>query len=433
MIYEIGDRIIDDTRDLTILDKKYKYYGKYKTWFYKYHCNICGYECEDGYIKGKFAKGVWMGYSAINKGCGCRCCTHKIIIPTINSIRVTHPELSRYFIDDEDMYYSICSNVNVKIKCPDCNYIINDVNLPHFYSNGFHCPICNTTRSVGEKIVGCLLNKLNISFIREYCFPNQRKRYDYYIPDKECIIEVNGKQHYGESFLFNKISKTINQEQIDKYKYDYAIEHGISDYIIIDARISSFDYIVDSIKKSKLAIIYDLSNIVWDDIKKEIFEFNITKEVCDYYNQHPDITLVMLEKKFCLSEATIRSYLKIGDDVGWCNYQTIPTNNLTKEVKHKIKGKYKREKPLFDMSKDTRNNCRPLCYLPEKIFFKSIRLCRENIEKYIGKSIPDSTMRYKLNRDDKDFKYITKREFNNAYNNGEKCYGEPFDEAIVDF
>lgn len=37
MEYNIGDRIIDDKRDITIIDKK-KLTRKY---IYKYRCNIC--------------------------------------------------------------------------------------------------------------------------------------------------------------------------------------------------------------------------------------------------------------------------------------------------------------------------------------------------------------------------------------------------------
>lgn len=49
MEYNIGDRIVDDKHDITIIDKK----KLTRTYIYKYRCNICGYECSDGYRVGK--------------------------------------------------------------------------------------------------------------------------------------------------------------------------------------------------------------------------------------------------------------------------------------------------------------------------------------------------------------------------------------------
>ena len=62
MEYNIGDRIIDDKRDITIIDKK-KLTRKY---IYKYRCNICGYECQDGYRAGKPEKSLWRDELDLN-------------------------------------------------------------------------------------------------------------------------------------------------------------------------------------------------------------------------------------------------------------------------------------------------------------------------------------------------------------------------------
>jgi hypothetical protein len=46
--YEIGQRIIDDKRDITIIDRKKEnspYNKNAIVKYYKYHCNRCEFEC----------------------------------------------------------------------------------------------------------------------------------------------------------------------------------------------------------------------------------------------------------------------------------------------------------------------------------------------------------------------------------------------------
>ena len=71
---------------------------------------------------------------------------------------------------------------------------------------------------------------------------------------------------------------------------------------------------------------FDLSNIDWD--KCDIFGLkNKIKDVCNYWKEHrevnkEDITTTDLSKifKFCIS--TIIKYLKKGEKLGWCNYNS---------------------------------------------------------------------------------------------------------------
>ena len=51
--YNIGDRIKDNNRDLTIIDRRIRN-DKYKQ--YKYRCNKCGYECGESYHDQKYEK-----------------------------------------------------------------------------------------------------------------------------------------------------------------------------------------------------------------------------------------------------------------------------------------------------------------------------------------------------------------------------------------
>lgn len=95
------------------------------------------------------------------------------------------------------------------------------------------CPICNKKRSKGEqKIEQWLLNN-GYSFDIEHSFKwqsNTMRRYDFFVPDYNLIIEYNGEQHYLE----NKYFKTPLEEQqkIDKIKRLEAQENGYN-YLVI--------------------------------------------------------------------------------------------------------------------------------------------------------------------------------------------------------
>ena len=420
MEYNIGDRIIDDKRDITIIDKK-KLTRKY---IYKYRCNICGYECQDGYRAGKPAKGLWRDEWDLNGAKkGCACCTSTIIVPEINSIAATHPELSKYFINGDEYKYTVQSNKRVDVLCPDCGYIKTDYPINLIYNPGFSCPICASSVPVGERILCALLDLQQINFKKEFQFPDSRKRYDFYLPDYNVIIEVNGSQHYVQTS--NTWGSVKEQKENDKYKKQLALNQGISAYIVIDARISDFNHIKESIMNSGLADIISFDNVNWESIEDSINKNGRIKEMCEYWEQHPEATVVDMENKFHKSEKIIYDTLKVGYDMGWCHkrkaihHHTSLHNNW-----------YQRKNPVYDYNVDCNNNAMPIKHIEKNIYFKSIRLAHVYSKKLLDKLIPESTIRYKAKRN-KEFAYVSRIEFNDAYNNGCICVGTPFDEAAL--
>lgn len=75
------------------------------------------------------------------------------------------------------------------------------------------CPKCGDGISYGEKFMYAILLDSGYDFETQHVFSwsngkrngNGRKKYDFYIPSKECIIEMHGVQHYpeyGQDFSF---------------------------------------------------------------------------------------------------------------------------------------------------------------------------------------------------------------------------------------
>lgn len=418
MNYNIGDRILDNKRDLTIIDKRV-FGEKYKTkTYFKYKCNKCGYDCSKAYRYGKEINELWVTNYQLSKGDGCSCCRGITVSPNINSISTLMPELVKYFEDKTDAdKHSISSNKKVKFVCTECGTFSKEASIDHFVKQGFNCPKCSDKVSIGEKIIYLLLSVLNIDFVKEYSFEDSHLRYDFYIPLLSTIIEVHGKQHYNGSFQTYKGGKCLVDEQTnDKLKYELALQNGIEKYIVIDARKSDFDYIQQSII-SELPSLFDLSNIDWFQLKQDVFERNLVKDASIYWENNPTATFKELCSKFHLHRDTIRKYLSIGKSLGWCSSATSINNSH-------FNNPYKYDAP---------NNTMPIKCMDNNTYFKGSCLCSKVSEEVFGFKIGDSTLRHilkglksKSRKIQYSFEYVSKEEFNKAINNGLCCYGSPY-------
>ena len=87
-----------------------------------------------------------------------------------------------------------------------------------------------------EKVVSNLLSQANFSYEREKIFKdcyNGLYRYDFYLPEKNALLEVQGQQHYifTKKFYKNK-SEFLKAQERDRRKISYALAHGMKIYCI---------------------------------------------------------------------------------------------------------------------------------------------------------------------------------------------------------
>lgn len=82
---------------------------------------------------------------------------------------------------------------------------------------------CGCQRSIGEYNIIQVLNNSQITYIKEYCFPNSKLRYDFAILDKNKtvirLIEFDGEQHYENNIKHSGWSTY--------QKYQYTLEHDL--------------------------------------------------------------------------------------------------------------------------------------------------------------------------------------------------------------
>ena len=334
--FNINTRIKDEKRDIVIIDREYrerkriknkKTYIETEKW-YKYKCNICSNE-------------NWIReHSLMKQGCNVCCKSSQKTLKGYNDIATTHPNLIKYFYNEEDAFkYTFGSKRKVKFRCLNCNsissHIIKDY-LKSVINENNICPNCGDGFSYPNKFMYNLLSQTNIEFISEYS-PEwlKRKRFDFYIPSKNLIIEMDGGLGHGNS-THSKSSYTINElAEVDKWKDEQAKIHNLK-VIRIDCNYKDitnrFDYIKNSILKINLLNNLNIKNIDWEKVKKNCLK-SIVKEICEYKNTHENVTLEELSRIFNIGKTTCCRYLNQGRTLGYCTYdKDIYVNSKKKKV-----------------------------------------------------------------------------------------------------
>ena len=340
-IYDIGQKIEDSNRSLTIIDRKrMKNSNGDNIRHYKYKCNRCGFDCGKHYnLKDEEYKDeLWINEYNLKKEKGCSCCANQIAVLGINTIWDT----DRWMIDlgitiEDAKKYTHGSNKKIGVICEKCgnkkNISISDM----FIDKSISCT-CGDGLSYPEKFMISVLNQLNIDFTPQlnkttfkWC---DKYRYDFYLPRYNAIIETHGMQHYKEKCPNSKFTSLKEQESIDKFKETLALCNGINKYIIIDCRYSELEWIKTNIQNSELVNILDLSNIDWLRCEKSALP-NLIKEVCDYWNNKEEWentrTIAENNPWGIKCKTTISNYLKKGAKLGWTNYN--PKEEYLKGVK----------------------------------------------------------------------------------------------------
>lgn len=237
-------------------------------------------------------------------------------------MRDVRPDIFK-LVKDKDLHYDIgvgCFE-NIEFICPRCGAIVTQM-VTNVIRRGLSCKRCGDGISFGEKFVFNVLDQLHIDFKTHVTFPWSNNRvYDVVtcLGDESCIIEIHGKQHYLGGF--ESYGGRTLQEEIDndKNKMQLAITNGfVADrYIIIDCRISSVEYIKNSIVGNAFFQKYDLSVVKWDECAKNAMSSYAIRaqHMWDNGSKIEEIALTLK-----IERHTVQKYLKQGADIGMCTY-----------------------------------------------------------------------------------------------------------------
>ena len=342
--YNIGDMVYGNR---IIIDRKFENSAQW----YRYKCLDCGFDCTDCYVRGKYHDEYWVHVSDIAKHkCGV-CNSNMIVAVGINDINTTHPYMNKYFVNETDKYkYSFGSNCKVDMQCPECgNVQTNTIGV--VYSNGFSCKNCSDNITFPNKMIRGVLNQFQLDCIEfEYC-PSWLKKLPYCIDGEEYIarycfydvyfehnnrcyaVEMDGGVGHGKK-QWHKKDTDKKGIALDLAKDKAAAKQGV-EVIRIDCDYKDaskrFEHIQKSIRESKLSNVLDLSLINWAECMNFVSS-NLMKDVCTNWIDGQS-TLVEFQAKYHIDTSTIRTYLKKGRELGWCNYIMMTEKYQTNKLK----------------------------------------------------------------------------------------------------
>lgn len=355
--YKVGQII----KNVEILDQDFDFKrqqtsngGYFKK--YKYKCNVCG-------------NIDWCNEEAItNNKHVCNVCSGNKVLEGVNDIPTTAPWMVNYFQGgyNEAKKYNMWSHTSKYFVCPDCGRIRNKkIPIKILYTKKSIGCSCKDGYSYPNKFMLELLKQLNIEFETEYS-PRwiSPRRYDFYIPSKNLIIEMDGNLGHGHT-AFGKDrfdQKELNRcIEIDKIKDEMAIQHNL-EIKRVDCRISSMEYIRDNIIKANIFTDEELKIILFEKCAEYAVN-NLVKMVCDSYEKEKITDTKILADMYNIARTTVINYLHQGNEFGWCNYdsrKSLSANGAVNGIKNGINVLVKKDekiiKQYYSMSECSRKS-----------------------------------------------------------------------------
>ncbi len=176
------------------------------------------------------------------------------------------------FVKKEYPYiYTCMSHVKADFYCASCGNVCKDKSIHTVYQRGYvPCKSCGDGRSYGERLFAAILDDLEVEYIYQKRIDWKRARffYDFQLDNTNILFEIHGCQHYERGF--EKLGgRTVQDEKKNDFlKANIALELGYK-LIVIDARVSSLNYIRKSIEDNEeLKCVIDVQRINWEKVIK---------------------------------------------------------------------------------------------------------------------------------------------------------------------
>jgi very-short-patch-repair endonuclease len=164
--------------------------------------------------------------SKTNSGSGCPFCSNRKICGDKSCLFCLPKSCNVYSDiwssknDKTPEQVSISNGTKYFFNCLDCIHRYEQT--PRNKTKGGNgCPFC---KNKTERKVADFLKEINIKFKKEFKI-DSNKRYDFYLPDFNLIIEIDGNQHFKQISNWNRYEHTIEN---DIQKMKIAIENGYS-------------------------------------------------------------------------------------------------------------------------------------------------------------------------------------------------------------
>ena len=252
-------------------------------------------------------------------GSGCRKCSIEnkvIVVKEEDKVKNTRSDLLNYFTSEEYSSMYRYSKKIIESKCPLCGFT-EKLPMLRLVSRLHPCKRCSSGGVITEKLFLNILDLVGESYSYQY-MPDwsENKRYDFYLPNHNCIIEIHGLQHYKDVSGWD--SKYEDVKNNDIYKKNLAIKNGINLYIEIDARLSSYNWLKDNYIKGMKGI-FEISNEVFS----KAFEYSqksIMYKILELWKI--GMSIKDLSNELGVSKQLVSRHLIASKSIGISNYGT---------------------------------------------------------------------------------------------------------------
>ncbi len=218
--------------------------------------------------------------------------------------------------------YRRYSMKKVIVKCPKCNRE-KLIAIGNMYRRRSISCMCNfKSIRYPERFISEFLKCAGINFVhqvsKEYLTWCNKYKYDFYIPEHNMIIETHGEQHYRDNTNFKMSLKEVQEN--DRLKENLAKLNGVKYYIVVDCRMSEFEYIKQNVLSSNIIKILDILNVDWREIANNLL-VDLDDEICKYWNNKEEWeTAKNISEKMNLSYKIVKRSLEKLSSLGLCDY-----------------------------------------------------------------------------------------------------------------
>ncbi|MEN8435068.1 hypothetical protein NX821_002263 [Clostridium septicum] len=331
---EVGTIFRNNGRSIEIIIREYRRenkdgYLRNEKW-YKYKCNNC-------------PNIDWIIESQLQNGGGCNVCgaTNPKPLLGYNTVFDKDQYTTKAIGEEIAKMHTCGSDKEVWPICPLCGMEkgkkmkIGSIN----YAQSIGCPYCSDGVSFPNKMIRQLtlqlyekgqISKFEFEYSSEWL---KGCSYDVilYINDEAFIVEMDGELGHGNK-VHSKSNLTVEESKERDNRKDEASKGKIKEVIRIDCFYRNikerFEFIKRNILNSDLAKLVDLSVIDWEKAN-EYSQCSLVKVACDYKNKNPLMTTGDIAKEMNMSLSAIYSYLKIGSELGWYDYDANYERKLT--------------------------------------------------------------------------------------------------------
>ena len=137
------------------------------------------------------------------------------------------------------------TNTKTLFRHNDCGFIFE--NTPHNILQKTPCPKCKRFNSKGEIKIKKFLDNNNIYYEQQKHFKELNQlSFDFYIPNKNILIEYQGEQHFHSIKFFGGEAKYLKQIENDSIKREFCKNNN---FILLEIEYFNYNNIEDILNK----------------------------------------------------------------------------------------------------------------------------------------------------------------------------------------